>query len=143
VGSAGVLLGVPRTSLAVRWGATSCRNAAPLSLSHASKARVGDAGESAVFSSKPFFCAGTVETAVDRSLRDHEAEGEHAVSTDAVMREVQQEQQFLRLLHRMREELSVSDRVHDRVPYFQVRGVLESVGMTTTTHPYGTGRPTG
>jgi hypothetical protein len=83
----------------------------------------GTAGESAVFSSKPFFAAGTVETDVDKSLREAE-QGDHqaasAVSTDAVMREVQEEHNFLRLLHRMRGELQISDRVYDRVPHFQV-----------------------
>lgn len=83
----------------------------------------GTAGESAVFSSKPFFAAGTVETDVDKSLREAE-EGDQqsapAVSTDAVMREVQEEHNFLRLLHRMRGELQIADRVYDRVPHFQV-----------------------
>ena len=84
----------------------------------------GAAGESAVFSSKPFFAAGTVETDVDKNKR--EAEEGHpqaapAVSTDAVMREVQEEHNFLRLLHRMRGELQIQDRVYDRVPHFQVR----------------------
>lgn len=57
-----------------------------------------------------------VETEVEKSVKKQET-----ASTDAVMREVQQEQQFLRLLVQMRKEVGIKDQVHDRVPYFQAR----------------------
>ena len=64
---------------------------------------------------RPFFDSGSVETAANRG-----AGGASALS------EVEEEQEFERLVLKMRGTLSIKDRVQNRVPFFKVG--LHSLG---------------
>jgi hypothetical protein len=64
---------------------------------------------------KPFFEGGRVETAVTQSKAGV------ARPTDQIMKEVQEEGEFARLVSQMRKTLHVQDRILGRIPYFNVR----------------------
>jgi hypothetical protein len=66
---------------------------------------------------RPFFDTGSVETALSKAkAAEAGAAGE---SSDAVLVEVEQEQQFERLVAGMRAGLRIADRMQHRVPFFK------------------------
>eukprot|EP00242_Pyramimonas_sp_CCMP2087_P012684 CAMPEP_0198199912 /NCGR_PEP_ID=MMETSP1445-20131203/3020_1 /TAXON_ID=36898 /ORGANISM="Pyramimonas sp., Strain CCMP2087" /LENGTH=731 /DNA_ID=CAMNT_0043869823 /DNA_START=481 /DNA_END=2676 /DNA_ORIENTATION=- len=62
---------------------------------------------------RTFIESGNVETVL------HQARAGQATSTDAIMNEVQEEQEACRLIAQMRKTISIQDRVLKRVPYFK------------------------
>ena len=63
---------------------------------------------------RPFFDSGSVETAMKRG------EGGTAHGA-AILSEVEEEQEFERLVLKMRQALPIKDRVQNRIPFFKVR----------------------
>ncbi|KAK3267216.1 hypothetical protein CYMTET_24218 [Cymbomonas tetramitiformis] len=64
---------------------------------------------------KPYFEVGSVETALS-SLRD---QNKIQASTSTILSEVEEDQEFERLIGRMRQSLRIGDRIQNRVPYFK------------------------
>jgi len=61
---------------------------------------------------RPYFEAGSVETALTRGAQ-------HKPNAKSILSEVEEEQQFERLIERMRAGMSIQDRVQARVPFFK------------------------
>jgi len=61
---------------------------------------------------RPFFDKGAVETALTAKSQD-------PVQSSSILDELEEEQEFERLILRMRSEIDISDRVMGRVPYFK------------------------
>ena len=66
--------------------------------------------------SKPYFSSGIVETPL--SHRQVQGSPGHA-STQVILSEVEEELQFEKLVVRMRQNLDISDKVLNRIPYFK------------------------
>jgi hypothetical protein len=65
---------------------------------------------------KPFFIQGAVETVVTQAANGQQ----HA--TDAIMKEIQQEETFKGFVQKLQKALHIQDRIMSRVPYFKVSG---------------------
>jgi len=68
---------------------------------------------------RPFFESGVVETALTASKSRSAAPSASGPASESILSEVEEEQQFERLVQRMRGALAIGDRVQGRIPYFK------------------------
>eukprot|EP00898_Chlorokybus_atmophyticus_P008347 jgi/Chlat1/8513/Chrsp80S07898 len=102
---------------------------------HAAEAREAIRGPLA--GPKPFFEAGSVETPLSKAMQQDAAKHKEAPAASHVLSELEEEQQFERLIYRMRHALKVTDRRasdHGRgVPHFACFPGSQLVSYLATT----------